>query len=49
MNTQEIANNLVEWCNSGNEERCYKELYSPNIVSVEMEGSDHQVSNGMGE
>ena len=49
MKTQEIANNLVEWCNSGKEERCYQELYSPNIVSIEMEGSDHQVSNGMEE
>ena len=49
MKTQEIANNLVEWCNSGNEERCYKELYSPTIISIEMEGSDHQVSNGMAE
>ena len=49
MNTQEIANNLVEWCNSGNEERCYQELYSPNIVSLEMEGSEMQVSNGMEE
>lgn len=49
MNTQEIANNLVEWCNSGQEARCYEELYSPNIVSIEMEGSENQVANGMQE
>ena len=35
METNEIANNLVAWYNAGDEERCYKELYSPNIVSIE--------------
>ncbi len=35
MNAQEVANNLVSWYNSGQEERCYKELYSPKIVSIE--------------
>ncbi|OAB80372.1 nuclear transport factor 2 family protein [Cochleicola gelatinilyticus] len=46
MNTQEIANNLVAWCNSGQEARCYQELYSPNIVSIEPHG-DNQVAEGM--
>lgn len=49
MKTQEIANNLVKWCNAGEEHKCYEQLYSPNIVSVEMQGSEHQVANGMQE
>ncbi len=49
MDTKEIAHNLVNWCNSGQEARCYQELYSPNIVSIEMEGSENQVSKGMAE
>ncbi|MEM7186481.1 MAG: nuclear transport factor 2 family protein [Bacteroidota bacterium] len=48
MNTQEIANNLVNWFNDGQEERCYQELYSPNIVSIEPAG-EHAISNGMEE
>ncbi|WP_203294802.1 nuclear transport factor 2 family protein [Luteirhabdus pelagi] len=48
MTTQEIANNLVEWCNSGQEARCYQELYSPNIVSIEP-GGENPVANGMDE
>jgi hypothetical protein len=35
--TKEIASNLVEWCNSGDYMRAYKELYSPKIVSIETE------------
>ena len=49
MKTEEIANNLVQWCNAGEEHKCYDQLYRPNIVSVEMEGSDHQISRGMEE
>lgn len=49
MKTDEIANNLVQWCNAGEEHKCYEQLYSPNIVSIEMEGSDHQISRGMEE
>jgi len=37
MKTQEVANHLVEWCNNGEYERAYQELYSPNIVSIETE------------
>ncbi|RMA66149.1 nuclear transport factor 2 family protein [Ulvibacter antarcticus] len=48
MKTQEIANNLVEWCNSGQEARCYQELYSPNIVSVES-GGENPIAKGMDE
>ena len=49
MKTQEIADNLVKWCNAGEESKCYEQLYSPDIVSVEMEGSDNQVARGMEE
>lgn len=38
MNTQDLANQLVSWYNAGEEERCYQELYSPNIVSIETNG-----------
>lgn len=48
MTTQEIANNLTQWCNSGQEERCYQELYSPEIVSIEP-GSENPVAKGMQE
>ncbi|NND88448.1 MAG: nuclear transport factor 2 family protein [Flavobacteriaceae bacterium] len=48
MTTQEIANNLVSWCNSGQEARCYQELYSPNIVSIEPEGAS-PIARGMDE
>tara|TARA_R110002124_G_scaffold17532_3_gene73222 strand:+ start:79384 stop:79746 length:363 start_codon:yes stop_codon:yes gene_type:complete len=48
MKTEEIANNLVNWCNSGQEARCYEELYSPNIVSIEP-GGEFPISKGMNE
>ncbi|MBT8185362.1 MAG: nuclear transport factor 2 family protein [Eudoraea sp.] len=35
--TEEIANNLVEWCNKGEWMRVYQEYYSPEIVSIETE------------
>lgn len=49
MKTQEIANNLVKWCNKGDYGRCYQELYSPAIESIEPEGSVHQHVKGMDE
>lgn len=48
MNTQEIANSLVDWCRQGNYERAYQELYSPDIVSIEP-GGENPVCNGMDE
>ena len=39
MTTQEIANRLVELCRNGDYATCYQELYSPNAVSIEPEGS----------
>ncbi|WP_288959974.1 nuclear transport factor 2 family protein [uncultured Sulfitobacter sp.] len=38
MNTQQIAERLVELFNKGEMETPYIELYSPNITSVEQEG-----------
>ncbi|MGB5942318.1 MAG: nuclear transport factor 2 family protein [Leeuwenhoekiella sp.] len=35
MKTQEIADKLVNWCRNGQMEKCYQELYSPAILSVE--------------
>ncbi len=50
MSTEEIANKLVAWCNSGQEEKCYQELYSPDIVSIEPEGSsENPIARGMEE
>lgn len=48
MKTEEIAKNLVSWFNDDQEERCYQELYSPNIVSIEP-GGEIPVSRGMEE
>ena len=39
MTTQEIANRLVELCNANEYEKCYKELYSPDVQSIEADGS----------
>ncbi len=47
MTTQEIANRLVELCRIGNYEQAVKELYSPNIVSVEPEGVPNRVVTGL--
>ncbi|CAZ96013.1 nuclear transport factor 2 family protein [Zobellia galactanivorans] len=38
METDEIAAKLVAWCNSGDFEKPYKELYSEKIVSIENDG-----------
>jgi len=38
METKEIAEKLVEWCNQGDYEKPYQELYGPNIVSIENDG-----------
>jgi len=35
MTVQEIANKLVQYCREGKFEQCYKELYSPDIISAE--------------
>ena len=40
MNTQEIANKLVDYCRKGDFETPMKELYSQDAVSIEMPGGD---------
>lgn len=39
MTTQEVANRLVELCRQGKFEECLQELYSPEIESIEPDGS----------
>lgn len=47
MTTQEVANRLVELCREGNYEQAVKELYAPNIVSVEPEGTPDRIVTGL--
>lgn len=47
MSTQEIANRLVELCRKGEFETCYKELYSPDVWSIEAEGSPNRKVQGL--
>ena len=46
METKEIAEKLVSWCNKGDYQSCYENLYSPNIVSLEP-GGPHARMEGM--
>lgn len=47
MTTQEVANRLVTLCREGKYEQVVKELYSPNIVSVEPEGMPNRIVQGL--
>jgi ketosteroid isomerase-like protein len=47
METKEIAEKLVAWCNKGDYDSCYQKLYSPNIVSLEPEWAEHHRAEGM--
>ncbi len=47
MTTQEVANRLVELCREGDYETVYRELYSPNAVSVEPQGAPLERAEGM--
>lgn len=47
MTTQEVANRLVELCREGKYEQVVKELYSPDIVSVEPEGMPDRIVQGL--
>jgi len=47
MTTQEVANRLVELCRAGKYEETVKELYSPEIVSVEPEGAPNRIVKGL--
>ncbi len=39
MTNQQIADRLVALCRSGEYQTCYDELYSPEVVSIEADGS----------
>ncbi len=47
METKEIAEKLVHWCNEGNYKDCYQNLYSPDIVSIEPKGAQMEEVQGM--
>lgn len=47
MTTQEVADRLVELCRKGDYEQAIKELYSPDIVSVEAEGTPNRIVTGL--
>lgn len=49
MTTQEIANRLVELCNANDYKTCYEELYSPEVQSIEADGSMVQGFEAMAE
>ncbi len=47
MNTQEVANKLVNMCRQGNFNGAMEELYADNIVSREMPGWPNEVTSGI--
>ncbi len=47
MTTQEVADRLVDLCRKGDYETCLKELYSPNAISVEPDGSSWETAEGI--
>ena len=47
MTTQQVANRLVELCRQGKYEQVVRELYSPEIVSIEPEGVPNQIVKGL--
>lgn len=47
MTTQEVADRLVQLCREGNYEQVLNELYHPDIVSVEAEGTPERVAKGI--
>lgn len=47
MNTQAIANRLVELCRHGENMQALNELYDTNIISKEMPGSPNEITSGI--
>ncbi|TXC82139.1 nuclear transport factor 2 family protein [Luteibaculum oceani] len=47
MSTEKVANRLVELCRKGDFETAMQELYSPEIVSIEPEGSQAPNAEGI--
>ena len=46
MNTQQVANKLVEMCRKGENMQAVDELYADNCVSKEMSGIPDEIANG---
>jgi ketosteroid isomerase-like protein len=46
MNTQEVADKLVQLCREGKNEQAIDELYADNIVSKEPKGSPMELTEG---
>ncbi len=46
MTTQEVANRLVELCRQGMHEEAVYELYSPEIISIEPDGTPNSRVQG---
>ncbi len=49
MTTKEVADKLVGYCRQGQFENAMKELYSPEIVSIEPDGAPMKEARGMEE
>ena len=46
MNTQEVANRLVQLCREGKNAEAIEELYAENVVSKEPKGSSMELTEG---
>ena len=47
MTTQEVANRLVALCREGKFEEAVRELYAPDIISIEPEGTPNRIVQGL--
>ncbi|MFY0687127.1 MAG: nuclear transport factor 2 family protein [Cyclobacteriaceae bacterium] len=47
MTTKEIAEKLVTMCRTGNFQELYQELFSPDIVNIEPEGTPNHITKGL--
>lgn len=47
MNTQQVANRLVEMCRNGQNMQALEELYADGIISKEMPGMPGEVTTGI--
>lgn len=47
MTTQEVANKLVSYCRKGQYAEAVQELYAPNIISVEPDGTPVKICEGL--
>ena len=45
--TLEVANRLIELCQSGHWEAAQNELYADNAVSIELPGSPNEITKGL--